>query len=410
MDNVLNFVIVGHVDHGKSTLIGRLLYDTDSLQPDKIAEMEKMSKSRGRDENEFAYLLDHLEEERKQGVTIDTTQVFFSTDQRHYVIIDAPGHVEFVKNMITGASQAEAAVLIVDAAEGVMEQTKRHSYMLNMLGLEQIITVINKMDLVEYSQERFEQVRSDVQEFLASIGASSDITIPIAAAKGDNIAKPSDNMPWHKGLTFLESLDSLKGRIPAEDKSLIFPVQDVYKVDEKRINAGRVEAGCVEQGEAVKVIPSGQKTKVQSVEKFLEETDRACAGESIGLTTEDALFLDRGDIVCREGGEPALADCFRARIFWMTKRPLDTSERLFIRCATQQTRCSIDTIEKRIDSSTLKVLEENGTRLENLEVGEVVIKTKKEIAFDDFNNTQEMGRFVLVKDENIVAGGIITGR
>jgi len=191
--DVLSFVIVGHVDHGKSTLIGRLLYDTDSLPPDKIEEIKKASAEAGRD-TEFAFLLDHLEEERKQGITIDTTQVFFKTDKRRYVIIDAPGHVEFVKNMITGASQAEAAVLIIDVAEGVKEQTRRHSYMLSLLGLSQVIVVLNKMDLVDFSQERFGDVRKDAGGWLKSIDIEPIYYIPISAIKGDNITGKSKNM------------------------------------------------------------------------------------------------------------------------------------------------------------------------------------------------------------------------
>ena len=252
--DVLSFVIVGHVDHGKSTLIGRLLYDTDSLPPDKIEEMQKASTEAGR-ETEFAYLLDHLEEERKQGVTIDTTQVFFKTDKRRYVIIDAPGHVEFVKNMITGASQAEAAVLIIDVVEGVKEQTKRHSYMLSLLGLHQVVVVLNKMDLVDFSQERFKNVKKGVAEWLKSISIEPTCYIPISAIKGDNVASKSENMDWYTGLTFMESLDTLQNRQTPEDKPLLMPVQDVYKVGEKRINVGRVESGVIEKGTEVKILP-----------------------------------------------------------------------------------------------------------------------------------------------------------
>jgi sulfate adenylyltransferase subunit 1 len=224
--DVLSFVIVGHVDHGKSTLIGRLLYDTDSLAPDKIEEVRKASSEQGK-QTEFAYLLDHLEEERKQGITIDTTQVFFKTDKRRYVIIDAPGHVEFVKNMITGASQAEAAVLIVDVKEGVKEQTRRHSYMLSLLGLDQVIVVLNKMDLVDFSKDVFDSVKKDVEEWLKSIKISSSVYIPISASKGENIASRSEKMPWYSGATFLESLDTMQNKQPPEDKSLLLPIQDV---------------------------------------------------------------------------------------------------------------------------------------------------------------------------------------
>ncbi len=407
MDEVLNFVIVGHVDHGKSTLIGRLLYDTESLPADKIEEIKKASEGLGRD-TEFAYLLDHLEEERKQGITIDTTQVFFNTDKRRYVIIDAPGHVEFVKNMITGASQAEAAVLIVDVGEGVKEQTRRHSYMLSLLGLHQVIVVLNKMDLVDYSEDRFNSVKKDVANWLASINVASDVYVPISAIKGENITKKSDKMPWYAGPTFLDSLDTLKNKVSPENKSLLFPIQDVYKVGDKRINVGRVEAGAIATGADVKILPTGQITKVKSIEKFLEDTQQAVASECIGITTEDSVFLDRGNIVCTPGSEPHLTDRVKANIFWMSKRPFTKDQKLTLRCATQETSCKIESIARKINSSTLELIGEDANDIANLEVAEVIIKTKKPVAIKDFNDVQEMGRFVLVRDENTCAGGIIT--
>jgi len=406
-NNTLSFVIVGHVDHGKSTLIGRLLYDTGSLPPDKIEEIKKASKNQGR-ETEFAYLLDHLEEERKQGITIDTTQVFFKTDKRRYVIIDAPGHVEFVKNMITGASQAEAAVLIIDVLEGVQEQTKRHSYMLSLLGLKQVVVVLNKMDLAKYSQERFEAVKKDAAEWLRSINIKPDLYIPISAMKGDNITSKSENMNWYDGVTFLESMDTLENKQPPEDKSLLLPIQDVYKIDEKRISAGRVDAGVITAKQEVKILPSGETTKISSIEKFLEDTDKAIASECIGITTADSVFLDRGNIVCLPGAEPVFTDSISASIFWMSKRNFEKDQKLTFRCATQQTTCKIEKIKKRIDSATLQVIGRDDKILRNLEVAEVTIKTKKPVAIKDFNDVQELGRFVLVRDENTCAGGIIT--
>jgi sulfate adenylyltransferase large subunit len=405
--DVLSFVIVGHVDHGKSTLIGRLLYDTDSLPPDKIKEVQKASAKAGR-ETEFAYLLDHLEEERKQGITIDTTQVFFKTGKRRYVIIDAPGHVEFVKNMITGASQAEAAILIIDVNEGVKEQTKRHSYMLSLLGLHQVIVVLNKMDLVDFSQECFDTVKKDVAEWLESISIETTFYIPISAIKGDNVASKSENAGWYTGLTFLESLDTLQNRQPPEDKPLLMPIQDVYKIGDKRINVGRVESGVIEKGTEVRILPTGQITNVNSIEKYLEDTDKATASECIGITTTDSVFLDRGNVVCLPGAEPALTDRIPANIFWMTKKDFVKDQKLTIRCATQETNCKIESINKRINSSTLEVIAENADVIKDLEVAEVIIKAKKAVAIKDFNDVQELGRFVLVQNENVCAGGIIT--
>ena len=405
--DVLSFVIVGHVDHGKSTLIGRLLYDTDSLPPDKIEEIKKASSGQGR-RTEFAYLLDHLEEERKQGITIDTTQVFFKTPKRRYVIIDAPGHVEFVKNMITGASQAEAAVLIIDVVEGVKEQTRRHSYMLSLLGLHQVVVVLNKMDLVGFSQDRFEAVKKDADKWLKSINVEPMLYVPISAIEGDNVTGKSENMSWYTGPTFLESLNTMQNKQPPEDKPMLFPIQDIYKIEDKRINVGRVEAGVIAEGDEIKVLPTGEVTKVASIEKFLEERDKAIASESIGMTTTDSVFLDRGNVVCVPGKEPFLTDTISASMFWMTKRDFEPNMKLTIRCATQETSCKIEKINKRINSSTLEVIAENSDVLKNLEVAEVTIKTKKPIAIKDFNDVQELGRFVLVHDENICAGGIIT--
>lgn len=404
----LKFVIVGHVDHGKSTLIGRLLYDTDSLPLDKVEEIQKTSKDLGRG-IEFAYLLDHLQEERQQGITIDTTQVFFKTDKREYVIIDAPGHVEFVKNMVTGASQAEAAVLIIDVNEGVKEQTKRHAYLLSLLGLSQVVVVLNKMDLVRFRKERFDAVKTEAEVFLRSININPIFYIPISAITGETIAQRTKNMAWYKGPTFLESLDSLRNREPADGKPLLFPIQDVYKIDAKRIAVGRIEAGIMRTGQDIKTLPSGQVTTVKSIEKYPGQVDRACAGESIGITVQDSLFFDRGHVIFASENEPIFTDTFEANIFWMSKQDFGKAERITIRCSTQETTCKVETIRKRINSSTLEIIEENASLLRDLEVGEITMKAKNPIVVKAFNDVQELGRFVLVRDENICAGGIVTG-
>jgi sulfate adenylyltransferase subunit 1 (EFTu-like GTPase family) len=310
--------------------------------------------------------------------------------------------------MITGASQAEAAVLIIDVAEGVKEQTKRHSYMLSLLGLHQAVVVLNKMDLVDFSQERFNSVKEDVAEWLKSVNIEPTFYIPISAIKGDNIAGRSENMDWYTGPTFLESLDTLQNRQPPENKPLLFPIQDVYKIGDKRINVGRVEAGVISKGVEVKILPTSRLTSVNSIEKFLEDTNKAVASECIGITTADSVFLDRGNVVCLPDAEPTLTDKIAANIFWMSKRDFGKNQKLTMRCATQETSCKIESINKRIDSSTLEIIEENAKVIKNLEVAEVIIKTKKPVAIKDFNDVQELGRFVLVQNENICAGGIIT--
>jgi len=277
-----------------------------------------------------------------------------------------------------------------------------------MLGLQQVVVVMNKMDMVEYSQERFDSVKDDVEKWLKSINVEPLLYIPISAINGENIVKKSEKLPWYSGMTFLQSLDTLQNTLPPEDKSMLLPIQDVYKVDDKRINAGRVETGTITEGDEIKILPSGQITKVKSIEKFLEDTKQASASECIGFTTTDSVFLDRGDIICTEGNEPELTDSIPASIFWMIKKDYDKKLKLTIRCATQETSCKIETIKDRINSSTLEVIEENAHIIKNLEVAEVIIKTKKPIAIKNFNSVQELGRFVLVHDENICAGGIIT--
>jgi len=405
MEN-MNIVFVGHVDHGKSTLIGRLLYDTNSLPKDKVEEVKKTCEALGKD-MEFGFILDHLQEEREQGITIDTCQIFFKTPKRNYVIIDAPGHVEFIKNMITGASQAEAAILIIDANEGVKEQTKRHAYILGMLGLKQIIVLINKMDLVDYKEERFNEVKQDIAIFFKKLNLKPSYTIPVAAKYGDNIAKESKKMIWYKGKTFLSCLDTFKVKEKSSDKALRFPIQDAYKIDDKRIFAGRIESGTIRQGDEITILPQNTKTKVKSVEKFLEKPTMAEAGESIGITTEDPLFIERGNIVCNES-LPMVTDRIKANVFWMSKKDFNINEMITLKIATQEVSAKIEKIEKKINSSTLEEIKEDIDTLKNNEAGTMIIKTLSPIVADDFNYVPELGRFVFEKNMITCAGGIIT--
>jgi len=405
----LNFVIVGHVDHGKSTLIGRLLYDTGSLPREKIEEMKRISRELGR-EMEFAFVMDHLQEERVQGITIDTAQTFFRTPTREYVIIDAPGHKEFIKNMVTGASQAEAALLIVDAEEGVREQTRRHAYLLSMLGLEQVAVVINKMDLVSYDEGRFREVARDVGEFLDAIGIRPMHVVPISAREGDNVAGRSNRMPWYDGPTVLEALGSFRVLPRPAEKPLRLPIQDVYKVDEKRMLVGRVESGRIRRGQRISVLPSGGESTVRSIEKFMSPAlSEACAGESIGITLEDPLFVERGEVACEVDSQPRVTGRIDANVFWMHPVQMTVGEALTLRLATQEVSATVTEIARRIDSSTLEVIAENADTLENNEIAELTIRTKAPVATETFYEVPELGRFVLMRGHDIVAGGIITG-
>ncbi|MCK4421330.1 GTP-binding protein [candidate division WOR-3 bacterium] len=402
----LKFVIVGHIDHGKSTLIGRLLVDTDSIPYDKIKEIEESREKRMDGEIEFAFLVDHFREERERKITIDTVHTFFETPKRGYVIIDAPGHVEYVKNMISGASQAEMALLIVDVTEGVCEQTKRHANLLSMLGIAQVIVAINKMDIVYYKEEKFKRVSNEVRGFFTQIGMNADYYIPISALKGDNVATRSRKMDWYDGPNILQSLDSIKLGSTAEDKSLLFPIQDVYEIDGNRIAVGRVEAGRVEAGMEVKILPEGRKSSIKRIEKFQEDRERVVAGESIGVIIEDPNFIQRGSVMCVEGKEPIVTNRIKANLIWLSKQGFIIDESIRMRLSTQEVNANITCIKKRIDSSSLEVIEEDATRIGNLEIGEVEIRTEEPIVVTKFNDIQELGRFVLVRGNDVVAGGI----
>lgn len=405
-DEILRFVLVGHVDHGKSTLIGRLFYDTDSLPEAKYEEIKTACEAMGKD-FEFGYVMDHLKEERTQGVTIDTAQTFFNTERRNYNIIDAPGHVEFVKNMVTGASQAEAAILIDDADEGVQEQTRRHAYILSMLGLDQVIVVLNKMDLVDYSQKRFEEVRENLLEFLDSIGIDPSYVIPISAKEGDFVAEETENLSWYDGPTVLEALDTFDKTAPPTEKPLRMPIQDVYKFDGTRAAVGRVESGILSEGGSVKIMPEGKETEIKNIVEFKRDTKKAIAGKSIGIETTDKLFLDRGNVISGGEKDPIVTDTIQAHIFWMEEEPFTEEERITFKCANQEVNCDIE-IDEVLDSSTLEVISDDGeSKIENRQVAKVKIKTAKPVAVEDFNYIQGMGRFVLERTDTC-AGGIIT--
>lgn len=403
----LRFVIVGHVDHGKSTLIGRLLYDTESLPKDKLDEIRAACGEMG-EEVEFAYVVDHLEEERRGHLTIDTAQVFFRTPGRDYVIIDAPGHREFLKNMITGAAQAEAAVLIVDAAEGIREQTQRHAFIVGLLGLKQLIVAVNKLDLVNFSEEKFTRLKTDLNAFLGQINLSPSHVIPIAAKQGDNISKRSARMGWYRGPTLLEALDSFRNLPSSAEKPMRFPVQDVYELDGEKIVVGRLESGRIRVGDRVVFLPSGGKSVVQSLRVFLAEGKKdAEAGESIGLVFRPPVAARRGEVVCPAGKLPPVTSRIKASVFSMSRVPLRVGEELIFRCATQEVPAKVERIEERIDSSTLEVLERNASRLQETEVGEAVIATTKPVVTESFYETKELGRFVLSRGGDAVAGGIV---
>ena len=405
----LKIVIVGHVDHGKSTLIGRLFFDTGSIPESRYLEIEATCRAQGR-EFEFAYLMDALEEERDQNITIDTASTFFKTAKRPYVIIDAPGHKQFLKNMITGAASADAAILLVDGAEGVREQTRRHAYVLSLLGIRQVVVAVNKLDMVGFDRTVFQNVENDIRVFLHSVGISPSYVIPIAAREGENIAARQGKTPWYGGPTVLEALDTFENVRADLGLPLRLPVQDVYKWDGKRIYVGRVETGVVNRGDEVIFLPSGKITRVKSVEKWQQpDLDNAVAGECIGITTEDELFVERGEVISRRKRTPVKAREIRASIFWLADRPFQAGKIYTIKLGTAEVQATAVAIEERLDSSTLEVTERHAAELLPSEVGTVLFALKSDIAADRYSDNIRQGRFVIEDGMQIGGGGIIRG-
>ena len=405
----MKLVIVGHVDHGKSTLVGRLMADTDSLPTGKLDFIKDICDQQGKS-FEFAFLLDALEEEQKQGITIDTSQIFFKTKKRPYVIIDAPGHKEFLKNMVTGAANAEAALLLIDAYEGVQEQSRRHGYLLRLLGMKQVAVVVNKMDLVNHDPEVFYKIKAEYTEFLNSMGVEAREYIPVSAKLGENIANRSENMTWYQGPTVLEMLDQFEDKLPEINQPFRLPLQDVYKFDERRILAGRVESGTAKIGDEIIFSPSNKKGIIKSIETWEveKEPNTIEATQSVGITLTEQIFVERGDVAALASDPPIVTTTFDANVFWMGKKHLQKGESYLIKLTTQNVECEVAKFNKAIDASTLETLPDQEFIAKN-DVAELTLRTRQPIAFDLFNTIAETGRFVLVDEYDVCGGGIITG-
>ncbi|MCD8088877.1 MAG: adenylyl-sulfate kinase [Oscillospiraceae bacterium] len=413
MDNeeILNIVTVGHVDHGKSTVVGRLLADAHGL-PDGKLEAVRENCRRNSKPFEYAFLLDALKNEQAQGITIDTARCFFHTDKRQYIIIDAPGHIEFLKNMVTGASRAEAALMVIDAARGVEENTRRHGYFLSMLGIRQIAVLVNKMDLVGYDQRIFEDIKAEMSTFLEKVDIHPLSFIPVSGMEGDNIANRSQRMSWYTGPTMLQQMDDFASVPAPEWASFRMPVQGVYKFtannDSRRIVVGTVESGSVRAGDEIVFYPSGKKTSVKSLEVFNAATPTAFeAGMAAGFTMNEQIFVHRGEIACRrDEPAPQVGVRLKANVFWLGKQPFDRNRRYYFKCGTAKVEMALESIERIVNASTLSA----GQRqyCEKNEVCECVITLERPVAFDLAGTVEATSRFVIVDGYEIAGGGIIT--
>jgi len=404
----LNIVIVGHVDHGKSTLLGRLYADTGSLPDGKLEKVQAICRQQGK-EFEYAFLFDAFLEEQEQGITIDTARTFFTWSGRQYIIIDAPGHREFLKNMISGAARAEAALLLIDALEGVKEQSKKHGYLLSLLGVKQVAVVVNKMDLIGYRQDLFEAIEGEYREFLGQMRVVPERVIPVSAKMGDNIATRSERMGWYAGPTVLEMLGLFRKETPSPNQPLRLPVQDVYKFDARRILAGRVTAGRLKVGDRLVFSPSNKSANVKSVEAFNVEPlpTEAQAGQSVGITLDEQIFIERGEIASHQDSVPLVSTSFRVNLFWLGRRPLERGRKYLLRLATREVDCEVVAIHRIVDASDLNH-RQGGDAVAKNQVGELTLRARAPVVFDLYASFEATGRFVLVDEYDIAGGGIVT--
>jgi bifunctional enzyme CysN/CysC len=402
----LRIVIVGHVDHGKSTLVGRLLHETGSLPEGKLEMLKAVSARRGMP-FEWSFLLDALQTERDQGITIDTTQIRFRTRAREVVLIDAPGHAEFLRNMITGASQADAAVLIIDALEGVRDQTRRHGYLLHLLGIKQVAVVVNKMDRVGFSAARFDEISSEISAHLAGLGVVPAAVIPISARDGDGVAARTPRLGWYEGPSVLEALDALEPARAADALPLRLPVQAIYKFDDRRIIAGRIESGSLAAGDEIVIMPSAKIAKIRTVESWplTAAKGRQGAGRSVGITLDRELFLERGDVIAHAVTAPRASQRLRARIFWLHDRPLVAGMTILVRLGTRETRATVVSIDKAVDPGELSGVETKSIARNH--VGEIEILPGQALAADPYADNPRTGRLVIEVDGRIAGGGLV---
>jgi bifunctional enzyme CysN/CysC len=402
----VRIVIVGHVDHGKSTLVGRLLHETGSLPEGKLEMLKAVSARRGMP-FEWSFLLDALQTERDQGITIDTTQIRFRTRSREVVLIDAPGHAEFLRNMITGAAQADGALLIIDALEGVRDQTRRHGYLLHLLGVKQVVVIVNKMDRVDFGEGRFGKIRDEISAHLTGLGVTPLAVIPISARHGDGVAARSTRTDWYDGPTVVEALDGLEPAPPLERLALRLPVQAIYKFDDRRIVAGRIESGRLASGDEVVIMPTGKIAKIKSIESWpvTPSSEALTAGRSIGITLDRELFVGRGDIIAHAGSSPRDTRRLRARIFWLHEKPLAKGDQILVRLGTKESRANVVAIEKAVDPGELSSIE--AEQIARNHVGEIDISLAQAVAADAYTENPRTGRLVIEVNGRIAGGGLV---
>ncbi len=409
--DLLRLATAGSVDDGKSTLIGRLLFDSKQVLTDQLAHVEEVSERRGAGMVDLSLLVDGLRAEREQGITIDVAYRYFATAKRTFIIADTPGHVQYTRNMVTGASTADLAVILVDARKGLLEQSKRHAFISSLLGIPHLVVAVNKMDLVAYDEDTFDAIVREFSDFARGLGGVRDIVpIPLSAKLGDNVVDASDNMPWYGGTPLLEHLETVA---VADDRNLDdarFPVQWVIRDHDTdyRGYAGQLAAGILRSGDEVLVLPSGQTTRIAQIDTFDGALDAAVAGQSVTLLLEDELDVSRGDIICHAATAPRLSRELEATVCWMTDAPLRAGARYAIKHATHGARVVVDEIVDHVDVHTLTP-DEGASELGLNDIGRVRLRTSKPMAFDAYARNRATGSFILIHEStnDTVGAGMI---
>ena len=412
--DLLRFTTAGSVDDGKSTLIGRLLYDSKSIFEDQLEAIEESSRKKGDENVNLALLTDGLKAEREQGITIDVAYRYFATPKRKFIIADTPGHLQYTRNMVTGASTANLAIILIDARKGVIEQTKRHSFIANLLRIQHVVVAVNKMDLVDYSQEVYDTIIADFKSFASRLDNIVDITpIPISALDGDNIVEKSNNMAWFEGSSLLYHLENVYVGGDENHIQARFPVQWVIRPQSDRFHdfrgfAGRVAGGVFKPGDNVTVMPSGFSTKVKAIHQDEHQIEEAFAPQSVAFTLEDDIDISRGDMIVKANSPPQQSQDLDAMICWFSNTNLNPRGRFIIKHTSKEAKAIVTDISYKVDINTLRKNEDTSSFSLN-EIGRVKIRTASPITFDSYNNNRHTGSFILIDpgtNETVAAGMI----
>lgn len=411
--DLLRFLTAGSVDDGKSTLIGRLLFDSKKLYEDQLDALERDSKRIGNagEHIDYALLLDGLKAEREQGITIDVAYRYFSTNKRKFIIADTPGHEQYTRNMITGGSTANLAVILVDARTGVITQTKRHTYLVSLLGIKHVVLAVNKMDLVDYSKEKFDAIVADYKKFVEPLNIPDIQCIPLSALEGDNVVVKSDKTPWYDGPALLDFLENVHVGSDQNFKDFRFPVQYVLRPNlDFRGFCGKVASGVVHKGDEVVALPSGKKSHVKSIVTYDGDLDYAFPPQSITITLEDEIDVSRGEMLVHPDNMPTISRNFEAMLVWMDEEEMDRNKQFFIKQTTNTTRARIDGVKYKVDVNTMQ--QSNVSNLKLNEIGKVVITTSQPLFFDKYTENKSCGSFIIIDPitNNTSAVGMITDK